>query len=92
MSVPDTLTHKIDLFAASGRLGRDVDDLFREASWVQVMLGQGITPADYNPMADQLDPAQLGQFMGDVRRLVEKAVDGLPTHADYIARHCGAAG
>ena len=92
MSVPDTLTHKIDLFAASGHLGRDVDDLFREASWVQVMLGQGIMPADYNPMADQLEPAQLGQFMGDVRRLVDKAVDGLPTHADYIARHCGAAG
>ena len=92
MSVPDSLTRKIDLFAASGRLGRDVDDLFREASWVQVMLGQGIEPADYNPMADRLETAQLGQFMGDVRRLVEKAVDGLPTHADYVAQNCGAVG
>ena len=91
MSVPDSLTRKIELFAASGRLGRDVDDLFREASWVQVMLGQGIMPADYNPMADQLDPGQLDQFMGDVRRLVEKAVGGLPTHADYVAANCRAA-
>ena len=92
MSVPDSLTRKLELFAASGRLGRDVDDLFREASWVQVMLGQGITPADYNPMADRLEAAQLEQFMGDVRRLVEKAVDGLPTHADYVAQNCGAGG
>ncbi|OZA92167.1 MAG: tryptophan halogenase [Erythrobacter sp. 34-65-8] len=91
MSVPESLTHKIALFASSGRLGRDVDDLFREASWVQVMLGQGVVPADYNPMADRLEAAQLGQFMGDVRRLVEKAVSGLPTHADYVAAHCSAA-
>ena len=90
MSVPDTLTHKLELFASSGRLGRDVDDLFREASWVQVMLGQGIVPADYNPMADRLDAGQLSQFMGDVRRLVDKAVGGLPTHADYVAQNCGA--
>ena len=90
MSVPDSLKHKQALFAASGRIGRDVDDLFRDASWVQVMLGQGITPADYNPMADQLSDAQLGQFMGDVRGLIEKSVAGLPSHADYIAKHCTA--
>ena len=90
MSVPDTLTHKIELFGSGGRLGRDVDDLFREASWVQVMLGQGVTPADYNPMADQLSDAQLGQFLGDLRKIIEKAIAGLPSHADYIAQHCAA--
>jgi len=90
MSVPDTLTHKQELFAASGRIGRDVDDLFRDASWVQVMLGQGIIPADYSPMADQLDDAQLSQFMGDVRQLIERSVDNLPKHADYVAMHCSA--
>ena len=42
MTVPDSLRHKMDLFSASGRIGRDVDDLFRDASWAQVMLGQGI--------------------------------------------------
>ncbi|RGP41245.1 Tryptophan 7-halogenase [Altererythrobacter insulae] len=88
MTVPDSLKHKQALFAASGRIGRDFDDLFRDASWVQVMLGQGITPADYNPMADQLSDAQLGQFMGDVRGLIEKSVAGLPSHADYISKHC----
>ena len=46
MEVPDSLTHKMELFAASGRVGRDVDDLFRDASWVQVMLGQGIIPEE----------------------------------------------
>ena len=91
MEVPDSLTHKLALFAASGRVGRDPDDLFREASWVQVMLGQGIIPADYDPMADQMSEAQLGEFLGSLRTIIERSVAALPTHADYLARHCPAA-
>ena len=90
MEVPDSLTHKLELFGSSGRLGRDVDDLFRETSWVQVMLGQGVVPASYDPMADQISDAQLAEFLGNVRRVVDRAVDSLPSHADYISRHCAA--
>ncbi len=90
MDVPDTLTHKIDLFKASGRIGRDVDDLFRDASWAQVMLGQGILPDDYNPMADKLNDDQLTAFLSDIRTIIEKAVAGLPTHDQYIAANCAA--
>ena len=91
MPIPEPLAQKMALFAASGRIGRDADDLFRDASWVQVMLGQGIVPQDYNPMADQLDDAQLEQFMADLRKIIERAVGQLPLHADYIAEHCKAA-
>jgi tryptophan halogenase len=90
MDVPDSLTHKIALFAASGRVGRDVDDLFRDSSWVQVMLGQGIVPADYDPMADQLSEAQLAEFLANLRMLIARAVGTLPTHEEYLARHCPA--
>jgi tryptophan halogenase len=91
MDVPDSLTHKLALFAASGRVGRDVDDLFRDASWVQVMLGQGIMPADYDPMADQIAEGQLTEFLGNLRRVITRAVASLPSHEDYLARHCPAA-
>lgn len=88
MDVPDSLTHKLALFAASGRVGRDVDDLFRDASWMQVMLGQGVMPADYDPMADQIDGAQLAEFLANIRTITARAVSTLPTHEDYLARHC----
>lgn len=91
MEVPDSLTHKLELFAASGRIGRDVDDLFRDASWVQVMLGQGIIPADYDPMADQMNDAQLAEFLANLRTIIARSVAALPTHEDYLARHCPAA-
>lgn len=90
MDVPDSLTHKLELFAASGRVGRDADDLFREASWVQVMLGQGIVPADYDPMADQIAPAQLSEFLANVKTLIARSVAGLPSHEDYLRQHCAA--
>lgn len=91
MAVPDSLTHKRELFAASGRVGRDVDDLFRDASWVQVMLGQGIMPADYDPMADQIADSQLAEFLANLRSIITRAVASLPSHEDYLARHCPAA-
>ena len=90
MDVPDSLTHKLDLFAASGRVGRDHDDLFRDASWVQVMLGQGIVPADYDPMADQIAPQQLTEFLANLRTLIARGIASLPTHEDYLRQHCPA--
>ncbi|MEL6876582.1 MAG: tryptophan halogenase family protein [Pseudomonadota bacterium] len=90
MDVPDSLTHKQELFASTGRLGRDIDDLFRDASWVQVMLGQGILPQSYDPMADAISDQQLSEFLGNLRTIIERSVNGLPSHADYIARNCAA--
>jgi tryptophan halogenase len=90
MDVPDSLTHKLELFAASGRVGRDHDDLFRDASWVQVMLGQGIMPADYDPMADQIAPEQLTEFLANLRILIARGIASLPTHEDYLRQHCPA--
>ena len=48
MNLPDSLLHKMDLFRSSGHLFHEPDDLFRESSWVQVMLGQGIRPEGWH--------------------------------------------
>ena len=90
MSVPDSLTAKMELFESTGLLYKDPEDLFRESSWVQVMVGQGLRPRSYHAMANRLSSAQLGGFLGDVQRIIAKATEGLPDHADFIARHCTA--
>ena len=86
MAVPDSLAHKIALFEANGHLYRDADDLFREASWIQVMLGQNVEPRGWHRQADAVTDAQLSQFMGDVEALVTRATAPLPEHADYVER------
>jgi tryptophan halogenase len=87
MDIPDSLTHKMELFRSTGHLFRDSDDLFRESSWVQVMLGQGLRPASWHRHIDQLSDAQLDQFMADVQAIITKTVDPLPTHADFISAY-----
>jgi tryptophan halogenase len=90
MDVPETLRNKQELFASSGRIGRDADDLFREASWLQVMLGQGVIPEAYDPMADALSDAQLEEFLANLRKVIVRAVDQLPTQERFITQHCAA--
>ena len=84
MEIPDSLAHKIALFTESAHLFRDADDLFRESSWVQVMIGQGVEPRTHHRRADALSDNQLARFMRDVDALVGKATDALPGHAEFV--------
>lgn len=90
MEVPDSLTEKINLFSDTGLLHRDPDDLFRETSWVQVMLGQGVMPRSYHAMADRITSEQLSRFLADVKSIIAKASGGLPSHDEFIRTHCWA--
>jgi len=91
MDVPDSLKEKIGLFSASAALYRDPDDLFRESSWVQVMVGQGVEPKAYHAMADRLTSAQLTEFLSNVQTIIARAEASLPTHEEFIDTYCRAA-
>src|SRR3546814_160379 len=54
MPIPDTLAQKIELFRETGRVFRKNEELFAEYSWVQVMMGQGIEPQSWHPIAEKL--------------------------------------
>ena len=90
MTVPDSLTEKMKLFSSNGLLYKDAEDLFRESSWVQVMVGQGLIPKSFHAMANRISSDQLTNFLGDVRKLIDRATNDLPQHQDFIAAHCKA--
>ncbi|NII11217.1 tryptophan halogenase family protein [Oleiagrimonas sp. C23AA] len=91
IELPDSLRHKLDVFARSGQIFREGEELFTEVGWLQVLVGQGQLPVRYHPLADSLDAAKLDEFLSHIRTLVGRGVAQMPTHADYLARHCGAA-
>ncbi len=91
MEVPDSLRQKIELFRETARVFRRNEELFAENSWVQVMLGQGIEPRAWHPIAGKLNDDELDRLLGMIRQDVTRTVAGLPAHADYVARYCGAA-
>ncbi|OYW48101.1 tryptophan halogenase family protein [Novosphingobium sp.] len=90
MDVPESLTHKIELFRETGRVFRKNEELFAENSWVQVMLGQGIMPQSHHPVAAKLRDDEMAHLLTTLREQVARTVAALPSHADYVARYCGA--
>ncbi|WP_287979431.1 tryptophan halogenase family protein [Sphingomonas sp.] len=88
MDVPDSLAERLDLFRASARFFmHGKAELFREESWVQVLLGQGLQAA-YDPMVDMIPDDQARAFLQDVEEVIADVAQGLPTHEAFIARHC----
>ncbi|MDE2161886.1 MAG: tryptophan 7-halogenase [Alphaproteobacteria bacterium] len=90
MSLPETLQRRIDIFRKYGRLALDADDLFKEASWLAVLMGQGVEPEHYDPLTDSFDLASMRSVMSNMRSIIRGTVDRMPTHSDFIDRYCRA--
>ena len=88
MDIPESLRHRLDLFRETGRVFETESDIFRENSWNQVMLGQGIEPKSYHPIVDMMDEGELRQFLQIQRRKVDHVLKKLPSHQEFIEGYC----
>lgn len=84
MDVPERLTRKIELFRANGTLTQDQLDIFLEPSWLQVMLGQGVMPQDYHPIADNLSVEQLKDKLNQTMQLKREPLPKIPGHDEFL--------
>ncbi|GAB4121537.1 MAG: tryptophan 7-halogenase [Rhodothalassiaceae bacterium] len=85
MAIPDTLAGKIALFRESGRIVREGDELFTETGWLQLLIGQGILPESWHPLADTLSESDLLAFHHSIAKIVARTAESLPTHAEFVA-------
>jgi tryptophan halogenase len=90
MDVPDSLAAKLDLWRAKGRVFRQGRELFATASWVAVLLGQGLAPDEPEPAANAMDPDFMTNAIDQMRLSYRRTAEQMPTHADFIARNCRA--
>lgn len=90
LTLPDSLSSKIEIFKATGRVFRDSEELFNDLSWVEVFHGQGIEPSDYDPLVDQVDPAIINKRINHVRDVVQNSVSATPKHTAFIDKYCKA--
>lgn len=86
MDIPDTLAEKLGMFRSGGKIIRDQDELFDVPGWAQVMLGQGVEPQGWHPVADNLSREQLGQFLETIKGAYQRDVARMPPHGDYVRR------
>ncbi len=90
MQIPDELRHKMEVFAANGRIFRDGDELFAEPSWVQVMIGQRLQPRAFHGLVDAIGEDAAFKHVETVRGVIANCARAMPTHQEFIARHCAA--
>jgi tryptophan halogenase len=90
MSIPDTLTQKIEQFKKNGRIFRTNNEMFNDLSWLEVMHGQGIRPNAYHPLVDVLSEEEIEKRLISVKTVIERSVEVMPTHEQYIAENCAA--
>ncbi|MBO9575654.1 MAG: tryptophan 7-halogenase [Sphingobium sp.] len=90
MPIPDTLAEKLAMFRNSGRLLKRDHDLFQDASWLAVMLGQGVSPTGYDPLAESIRPLDLDRVLRAMRATIAKGAEDMPAQADFINQHCRA--
>ncbi len=86
MDVPDSLAQRLALFASSGRFFmHGKAELFREESWVQILIGQGLE-ARPDPMVDLIPEAQARGHLADIEAVIADTAAGMLDHAEFISR------
>jgi len=90
MDIPDSLAGKLELWRSKGRLFREGRELFGTASWVAVLLGQGIVPEEQEPAAEAIDPALLTDAIDKMHLSYRRMAEHMPSHAEFVAQACPA--
>ena len=90
MTIPETLQRRLSLFSAGGRFLRNEGELFPNASWVAVMLGQGVSPRAIDPLIASRPAAEFEPKLEKLRRAMNEYADSLPSHEETLRKYCAA--
>jgi tryptophan halogenase len=90
MEIPASLARRIDLFRDGGHAMQIEGELFRVDSWTEVMLGQGIMPRHYHPVAAATPDADLTRLLDALRASISQKVAKLPSQQEFISQYCKA--
>ena len=88
LDIPDSLAERIALFQESGMVYQSSDELFKVASWLYVMLGQGIMPSNHHHMGALLGDERLRKALESLKHNIAGAVAKMPTHEEFLKSYC----
>ena len=74
----------------SFRVFHIANELFAEKPWHQVILGQRITPEQYQLIINVMDVADLDRFLALIRSNVDRKRQKLPSDKTYTEPYCEA--
>jgi tryptophan halogenase len=83
--VPESLRQRMALFADSGRITVGEDEFCGIDGWLSVLLGQGVSPGTYDPLADVTSLATTRGALTRMSQEMQAHAATLPDHRALIA-------
>lgn len=87
MTLPDSLAEKLSLFRRRGHIVQYQHGLFSPPSWISVLVGQGMAPEGWHPLAERTPMQTVTGELAAIRDQIAARVAKMPTHADFVADH-----
>lgn len=87
MAIPPRLEQKIQAFKEGAAIFNDNNDIFRDASWLQVMLGQGLEPQDYHPAAKVPSKQELLATLEKIHLAKQQPLSKMLSHDEFLHRY-----
>ena len=84
MDVPESLSRKMELWRLHARVFRENAELFAQASWIAVLMGQNIEPDAYDAIADTLDERKIASAMAQLRESYRSVAAQLPSQEAFL--------
>lgn len=88
MPIPTSLEEKLETFRVKGDIMVRHDELFKEQSWFSVLVGQGMFPSAYHPIADVVSDDELRLRLTQIRTGIQNRLNMMPSHSDFIRDNC----
>lgn len=71
-----------------GRIVRTEADIFTDDSWLAVLMGQGIEPKGYDPLANSLHLDDSFRYLMHIKNTIANAVENIPSHSEFLHNYC----
>lgn len=82
--LPESLAIKIEQFRSRGRLASFEGEIFDEESWIDLMIGFGVVPDRYDPMAASLEMANMARRLKNLSAAFDQALASMQPYEDGI--------
>jgi tryptophan 7-halogenase len=93
MSAPESVALRMRLWRQMGRVAaaRSGIEVFQPAAWIATLLGQGVVPAAWDPIADARTQAVQPMLrLTGLSQVIEQTVAQAPLYTDWLASHAPA--
>lgn len=84
MSIPESLSAKIEAFKKTGRLINYAQETFQDASWISMYNGFNIVPEEAVLRLGQKDAEGLTRMLDKMRSAIAVGVKYSPLHGDFL--------